>query len=353
MEAIIAIVLVIIAIIIWAIYGKDEKAKIITIEDALKDSNLIEIAFTYDSTLSQKDVVAMIIDLINRGAIIATKKGKDFILSRNNKCKSVNVLENNFLWDIFDRNKEITLSKSENLLYNAIEKVRTNINHENNMENFFVKKSLNKYSYLLVILLAIIVLGILRPVSELYELDYFFATFFSLSIILVTYFLIHIIIDIGKRHFVATLFSFVVLGSATYLVVNLVINKKVYIINFIVCVLCALITYILLKNITKRNSKGDKVYSKGVSIKKFLLNDFEKYNSVDLELKIKLMPYMYIFNLEHIIEANFDDDYSISIEVANMISEMLNSRDIQLNDADTIMKNSKKLSGASHFLNRN
>ena len=82
MEPIIAIILVIIAIIIWAIYGNDKKVKIITIGEALKDANLIEIALTYDATLSQKDVVAMIVDLINRGVIIATPKGKDFILSQ-------------------------------------------------------------------------------------------------------------------------------------------------------------------------------------------------------------------------------------------------------------------------------
>ncbi len=327
---IIPILLSIIGFICWYIYGKDLKYKVkrtSTLPDSLipLEISLINRGFAYD-----KDLIATLLDLSNRGYIkIEESNINDFTLTRIKDYEEKNYKEASFLRALFKKSNSITLSEYVNCistkkskssselektitkdnLYNSFRRVSSNIlpllNNKDEKNKYFEKSSETNQLILVFMLAVILILVTSLPfieVNKAYLLPISVLVSISILYILLGY------VDISNNKLPSSKLLLLIILSIIIVTIMLLpsfYRNRIYIVAFIISCICIGIILLLYKYMPKRTILGTKHYSKIEGFKKYL-STLEK-DEVQKELKdnnnylYDLLPYAYALDMEKYI----------------------------------------------------
>lgn len=160
-----------IAFLLWWLYGRDDPV-VETVEFYPPGGlNSVELAFVYNGSSNNKDVVSLIVYLAQRGYIEireGTKKkpGKGFTLVRKKMYDGLNETERVFMEGLFAKGSEVTKKDLENSFYKTINKITSMVGCRKNREKIFYANSINKGWILWLLAILTCLLAGFLPVKE-------------------------------------------------------------------------------------------------------------------------------------------------------------------------------------------
>lgn len=300
----------IISLILWIIYGKDKKV-VETVEFYPPEGfNSLEIAFLYKGKASNTDVTSLLIYLANKGYIQIAETGEKSLFSKSQTYKIVklkeydgnNLNERLFLEGLFKSSNEVFLSNLYNNFYITVYQILKNINNKENSQKIFEPKSLNKKKYIIIMMLVSYILITSVPILNYSNVSaLIFALLFpgiAIAVILFTLF--------GNSSSTPKYFAIIwglLFGGIPWVLMVLpaVSQDNIYIIGYLIGMICLIIMAVCLKHIPKRTPYGLEILGKIKGFKTYLetvgKNKLEAMVMQNPNYFYDILPYTYVLNI--------------------------------------------------------
>ena len=347
------LVFLIISIIIWYKYGRDDDI-VETIEFYPPNGlNSLDVGFLYKGKADSKDVTSLLIYLANLGYIKITEtetklvfsKTKGFKITRLKEYDGQNRNEELFLkglfniskasWNIFNTNEEklvdrnvVTNNELYDNFYRTKNKILKNVNSDANKARVFDKKS-NKYSKTIIIMIILSYLMISIPSTlEFGNLEMFIGTF--IMTLMGFGFMILTLFDSNMTKTASSLISQKIIGiiigiifGVVPLAFNLIptlVYDKLYLIGYILGMSSIIGMLIVLKILPRRTEYGREMLGKLKGFKNFLetaeKETLESMVMKDPEYFYNILPYAYVLGVSSKWISKFE---SINLRAPNWL----------------------------------
>ncbi len=334
-----------ITFLLWNKFGKDERV-IETVEFYPPQGfNSAEVGFLYKGKAENNDVISLLIYLANKGyiKIVETEEKNLFSTSKSFKIIKLkeydgdNTNEALFLKELFSqKSPQISLSSIINSIknpqlnsetssetssngpitevtefdlrdsfYTTLNRIIKNIDSKKNQEKIFVKSSLTKNSLVIMMIIATFLLITVRPIIEsdggIYALPFAIAfPGIGFYVLFKTVFDTTRIFDKIFRIVWGLLFGGIPWIS---IVLPSLLIEPIYLITYMIGLVCILIMVILLKLMPKRTKYGNEMLGKIKGFKKFL----ETAEKPKLEAMVMenptyfydILPYTYVLGVSN------------------------------------------------------
>lgn len=312
----ICILLVFISYMIWGNYGKDDEV-VETVEFYPPEGyNSAEIGFLYKGSVSDDDVISLLIYLANKGYLkIEESDDDEFKIIKLKEYDGENAYEKLFLDGMFENNEKTSVTKKDlyNNFYITIEKIEQKINSKENKYKIFKKSSLGKRKYLKMMIVFIICLISIKPVMICKNDENLIASWFAVVFIIFFGCMINLIQLLSyklsdnyshKRLLFSNISFFVVaclcIHFYDYLLPILKLNK-IYLITYIIGIVCITILVFFIKIMPKRTTYGNEILGKLRGFKNFLevaeKQQLEELVDKNPEYFYDILPYTYVFGV--------------------------------------------------------
>ena len=298
----------IIAIILWYKYGKDEKI-IETVEFYPPEGlNSLEVSYLYNGKAKREDVISLLIYLANKGYFKITKTNEKSLFFKFNGFKLTklkdydgdNINERIFMEGLFKYNSEVTDTMLSDFYITASE-ILNNINSKENKKALFGNLSSNCFK--LVILAVITYLTFMVIPTFIYGENMMFMTI----VISLFYLPFYLVGFLSSMPFIIRVFwlGFTIFHSSIFFltlpIAKAMISEKIYLLGFIFGIMCLIGIGICYKYMPKRTKYGAEMYGKIKGFKNFL----ETCEKERLEALVEqnptyfydILPYTYVLGV--------------------------------------------------------
>lgn len=174
-----SLICVLIAYILWAKYGKDDKV-IETVEFYPPEGyNSAEVGFLYEGTSNTPAVISLLIYLANKGYLKIEeterkgifKNSKGFKIVKLKEYYGDNENEKIFFKGLFKGKKtSVTATDLYDSFYTTLYRIQNNLNSKNNKDKIFETSSKGKGKWLIIMIIAIFILITVKPILEYSEM---------------------------------------------------------------------------------------------------------------------------------------------------------------------------------------
>lgn len=325
---IVPIVLTFISGILWYAFGRDLKYKQSKNYDLPKDLSPLEIGLLNNGNAKEKDAFALLLYLANEGYIsIEEVSNNNFIIKKEKNYDGKKYPISIFFKSLFKKNKGITLTDYINAIQErkkdtrklefekeissseinskfkrAVNMTLPIINDTEEKDKYFEKTSERKKMYLMIILATNLLLLTSIPFIEINKL---FLLPVSVIFSIMTLYLLMSMVEnkefkITKKNLITlVVFSIIIL---VVMLTPAFRRNKIYILTFLICVLCIALILFFYKYMPKRTIYGTKQYAKVEGFKNFIIsrnmNDFKILLSKESNYFYDILPYSYCINIE-------------------------------------------------------
>lgn len=308
---IIPIIFALISALIWFFYGRDSKYKINRISKLPKSISLLDIALVNDGEVTEEEAFYLLLDLANRGYLeIVENKNNTFTIIRKKDYDGKNYIEASFIKALFRKTLRVTISEyvevitdnknhpikelvneisDDNLKANfkrACNNILGLINANEEKDKYFEQKSDSKKLYLIAMIAIILVLVTSLPFIEMNKLFLLpLAVIFSVIVLYILLYFVSIINLKNKKNRIEII---IILAISTMIIMLFPSfnHNKLYIISFVISIICVAIILFFYKYMPKRTIYGTKVYSKIEGFKLYL----EELRDEDLKALLDQSP---------------------------------------------------------------
>lgn len=333
-----------ISIFIWYKFGRDDQV-IETVEFYPPQGfNSLEVGFLYKGKANNNDVVSLLIYLANKGYIKITETEEKFLFSKSYGFKITKLKEydgNNIneqlflkglftkkqsLWSLLgdsndDSNNNINEVTSNDLydnFYKTMSRILLNINTKENKNRIFEKTASSK-SKLIILMMIIIFCVITIPPALAYG---------DVGLLIVALifpgigFSVLFAFLFGNTHIVLKIFGLTWglgfgLGPWIFVVLPLLIIEPIYLVGYIIGLLCVIGMFLCLRYLPKRTKYGNEILGKLRGFKNFLETaEKEKLETMVMEdptYFYDILPYTYVLGVSDKWIKKFE---SISLQAA-------------------------------------
>lgn len=317
-----------ISIFIWYKFGRDDQV-IETVEFYPPQGfNSLEVGFLYKGKANNNDVVSLLIYLANKGYIKITETEEKFLFSKSYGFKITKLKEydgNNIneqlflkglftkkqsLWSLLgdsndDSNNNINEVTSNDLydnFYKTMSRILLNINTKENKNRIFEKTASSK-SKLIILMMIIIFCVITIPPALAYG---------DVGLLIVALifpgigFSVLFAFLFGNTHIVLKIFGLTWglgfgLGPWIFVVLPLLIIEPIYLVGYIIGLLCVIGMFLCLRYLPKRTKYGNEILGKLRGFKNFLETaEKEKLETMVMEdptYFYDILPYTYVLGV--------------------------------------------------------
>jgi len=293
---IIPIIFLIISIIMWYKYGKDNQV-IETVEFYPPEGfNSLEVGFLYKGKATNQDVTSLLVYLANKGYIkIKETEEKSLFTSKQSfkiiKLKEYdgnNIDEEMFLNGLFNKRtglrtlvtdnnvdtnlNEVTSEDLYNNFYLTMNKIIANINNKENKNKIFEKSTFKKKLIIVLLILISLIVSLGVPTLSFAGFSEFFPVV-GMSLFYAPFFAIGILVDMPLpfKIFWLGFTSFHAIGIfSTLPIADAFMFEPMYLIGFIFGILCIIGMLVVLKYMPKRTEYGNQMLGKLRGFKNFL-----------------------------------------------------------------------------------
>ena len=271
--------------------------------------NSAEVGFLYKGFADNEDVVSLLVYLADKGYIeIGEKEGKGLFKSKNfiiRKLKEYdgnNEIEGIFLEGLFRKKDEVTYKDLYNGFYRTVIEITNILNDKENKYEIFQKSLLRKRPIIVIMMILTFIIITSGPVIENMGVEFLpFALLFPGLGFSITIFMLF------KNNDIATKFFVILWGLGfagipfAIMVMPSIIQDKIYIITYILGILCIIGMAIVFKKFKKRTLYGNEILGKILGFKEFL----EKAEKEKLEELVfqdpnyfyNILPFTYVLGV--------------------------------------------------------
>ena len=308
---IVPIVGLIISVILWLIYGRDDKV-VETVEFYPPEGfDSLEIGFLYKGKANNTDVTSLLIYLANKGYIQITEtnekslfsKGQGFKITKIKDYDGNNINERLFLEGLFkSSSKEVNLSELYNSFYITVNQILSNINNKENKQKIFEKKASSKKKYVVIMMLISYIMITAIPI-----INYSDPSILIIALIFPGIgFTVLFNFVFGSNSVFTKTFGLIwglLFGGIPWLtmVLPVISQDNIYLIGYLIGLVCLIIMAICLKHLSKRTSYGLELLGKIKGFKTYLETvEKDKLEAMVMENPnyfYDILPYTYVLGV--------------------------------------------------------
>ena len=322
------IVCCLLSYIMWYLYGKDLKTKVVKTAVLPRTINPIDAALIYNEKITKDDVFNLLLYLATKGYIKIEENDKhEYTLTRTNTYKGKDYRESLFIKKLFKKEKTISLSD----YINAVSERRDNLKYElidvipyeelnkrfNNASNSIINlsytdsekakyfedsaESLKKTLILMAALILVTITSIpFIEINKLYLLP--LSVCFSIVILKV---LLDSVSELNLRALrkvdvIAILVIIIII--ALILMTPSFATSKLYVLTFLISSISVTIILFLYKYMPKRTVYGSRLLGKIDGLKEFILTckdeELERVLELEPNYLFELLPYARVLGVE-------------------------------------------------------
>lgn len=310
---IIPILGVIVAYVVWKNYGKDDQVVDVVSFYPPENMNSLDVAFAKKGSVNSNDAVSLLVYLASKGyiKIVEDKKSKSrFTIQKVKEYDGNNKEEELFFRGLFKKVWDsISSDELNESFYLTINSILTKKNSTANRKELFNSKSSNKRYILFLFMLITSSLSTIIPALGYKLSDVIFSIIICNLIGIVALIIVGIIYDNnctkkGLNSALGFAFFFVLaLAVANFTIIGFeyIYYDTVYLIGFILCMVCTYLIYFFYLIVTKRTEYGNKVLGEVNGFKKFLETaEKDKLESLvhdDPSYFYNILPYAYVLGV--------------------------------------------------------
>lgn len=310
---IIPILGVLFSYLIWKKYGKDDQVVDIVSFYPPENMNSLDVAFAKKGSVNSNDAVSLLVYLASKGyiKIVEDKKSKSrFTIQKVKEYDGNNKEEELFFRGLFKKVWDsISSDELNESFYLTINSILTKKNSTANRKEIFNNKSSNKRYILFLFMLITSSLSTIIPALGYKLSDVIFSIIICNLIGIVALIIVAIIYDNnctkkGLNSALGFAFFFVLaLAVANFTIIGFeyIYYDTVYLIGFILCMVCTYLIYFFYLIVTKRTEYGNKVLGEVNGFKKFLETaEKDKLESLvhdDPSYFYNILPYAYVLGV--------------------------------------------------------
>lgn len=310
---IIPILGVLISYLIWKKYGKDDQVVDVVSFYPPENMNSLDVAFAKKGSVNSNDAVSLLVYLASKGyiKIVEDKKSKSrFTIQKVKEYDGNNKEEELFFRGLFKKVWDsISSDELNESFYLTINSILTKKNSTANRKELFNSKSSNKRYILFLFMLITSSLSTIIPALGYKLSDVIFSIIICNLIGIVALIIVGIIYDNnctkkGLNSALGFAFFFVLaLAVANFTIIGFeyIYYDTVYLIGFILCMVCTYLIYFFYLIVTKRTEYGNKVLGEVNGFKKFLETaEKDKLESLvhdDPSYFYNILPYAYVLGV--------------------------------------------------------
>lgn len=310
---IIPILGVLISYLIWKKYGKDDQVVDVVSFYPPENMNSLDVAFAKKGSVNSNDAVSLLVYLASKGyiKIVEDKKSKSrFTIQKVKEYDGNNKEEELFFRGLFKKVWDsISSDELNESFYLTINSILTKKNSTANRKEIFNSKSCNKRYILFLFMLITSSLSTIIPALGYKLSDVIFSIIICNLIGIVALIIVGIIYDNnctkkGLNSALGFAFFFVLaLAVANFTIIGFeyIYYDTVYLIGFILCMVCTYLIYFFYLIVTKRTEYGNKVLGEVNGFKKFLETaEKDKLESLvhdDPSYFYNILPYAYVLGV--------------------------------------------------------
>ena len=310
---IIPILGVLFSYLIWKKYGKDDHVVDVVSFYPPENLNSLDVAFAKNGSVNSNDAVSLLVYLASKGyiKIVEDKKSKSrFTIQKVKEYDGNNKEEELFFRGLFKKVWDsISSDELNESFYLTINSILTKKNSTANRKEIFNNKSSNKRYILFLFMLITSSLSTIIPALGYKLSDVIFSIIICNLIGIVALIIVAIIYDNnctkkGLNSALGFAFFFVLaLAVANFTIIGFeyIYYDTVYLIGFILCMVCTYLIYFFYLIVTKRTEYGNKVLGEVNGFKKFLETaEKDKLESLvhdDPSYFYNILPYAYVLGV--------------------------------------------------------
>ena len=295
-----------------------------------KGFNSAEIGFLYKGFASYKDIISLSIYLANKGyiEIIETEekslfKSKNFIIRKLKDYDGDNEIEEIFLDGLFAEKNQVTYKDLYNKFYIIVHEINDILNDKEKKYEIFQKNLLRKKPIVIIMMIVTFTIINAVPIIESNQLEFLIAV---LAVVIVFSIMIIQSSKIGasiKENIFSTLFIFgFAIGPFVIAIWQPMIQDRIYVIMYIIGILCIIGMGIVLKKFNSRTRYGNEILGEILGFKEFLEKaEKEKLEELvfqDSDYFYNMLPFAYVLEVSDKWIKKFKD---ISPKVQNRYFE--------------------------------
>lgn len=304
---------VLISYLIWKKYGKDDQVVDVVSFYPPENMNSLDVAFAKKGSVNSNDAVSLLVYLASKGyiKIVEDKKSKSrFTIQKVKEYDGNNKEEELFFRGLFKKVWDsISSDELNESFYLTINSILTKKNSTANRKEIFNNKSSNKRYILFLFMLITSSLSTIIPALGYKLSDVIFSIIICNLIGIVALIIVGIIYDNnctkkGLNSALGFAFFFVLaLAVANFTIIGFeyIYYDIVYLIGFILCMVCTYLIYFFYLIVTKRTEYGNKVLGEVNGFKKFLETaEKDKLESLvhdDPSYFYNILPYAYVLGV--------------------------------------------------------
>lgn len=320
------------------------------------DYNSLEIAFLYKGSVTNEDVISLLVYLADKKYIKIVEDKAQNLFSSSGFTKIIKLKdydgnkneEMEFMQGLFSTGDEVTISSLKYNFYKTLNSIRTAVNSKEN-KNKILHKSNKMFKTLFIILAYISFVGTIilqiidfAPTSILIMIC--FITLFYMPFIFVLF--------VMKNGLVIRFFvGLFILFHASMFYISLIGNYIIGtlpIINIIIAIICSVIIIVISGKFNYRTEFGNKIYGRIIGFKKFL-ETAEKDQLEHLVMEnpayfYDILPYTYVLGVSDKWIKKFE---SIAIEPADWYESSATFNIITFNSCLTSAMRTARMSYSS------
>jgi len=312
LSIIIPILFVLITVIMWYKFGKDNKV-VETVEFyPPQGCNSAEVGFWYKGKADKNDAISLLIYLANKGYLKisdtykqgSSSKKQSFKITKLKDYNGDNENEKTFLKGLFKSSafSSVTASDLKDTFYITLNKIIADLNKKANKQKVFEKSSLGKGIFILLMIAITYILITVRPVSEFGGMT---LVLFALLFPGIGFsFLFGMVF--GKNPIPVKVFGLlwgIMFGGMPWIAIVLptLLVEPMYLVAYIIGVTCTLFMIILFKAMPKRTILGNEMLGKIRGFKTFLETaekpKLEALVMENPEYFYNILPYTYVLGI--------------------------------------------------------
>lgn len=285
LSIVLPLLFVLITYLLWNKFGKGKRV-IETVEFYPPQGfNSAEVGFLYKGKVENEDVISLLIYLANKGYIKIVEIEERYLFSTSKKFKIIKQKEydgNNpseavFLKGLFPSKtssdgaiEEVTEDDLYDNFYITLNIIKEKINTNENKEKIFEKSSLGKRACIIAMMIITYLLITINPIIELGDEIYKTMLLF-LMIFTVLGFSASVVLYKEKIKIFGIIVGLIFCGiPLAFTVLPLLLEDSIYLITYIIGLICIFVMFLLYKAMPKRTQYGNEMLGKIRGFKKFL-----------------------------------------------------------------------------------
>lgn len=310
-----------ISYLLWFCFGKDNLSKIKKTSRPPRTINILETSLIYNNEVTKEDIPLMVFELANKGYIKITETSNSLKITKLKEYDGKKYNEALFFKSIFKKPQSSSLKnyisymeentkKVKNVYLNevdiknvnmlkTVEELTKRANEDEIKRKFFESNTASKKIYISFMSAISLILVTCNPFLETGKLYLvcISALFSIISLILITKIVDKVNFEkVSLSQFI--IFIGIVISIWLVMLIPAIEANKIYIIAYIIGVICTILMLILYKYMPKRTKNGTKLLGQIESFQLFLedstTDEIDRVLELDNQYFYYILPYTYV-----------------------------------------------------------